>query len=660
MASSRASFLALVLKIVIGLQVLACLSSTCFLAIAISLSEIPKFEKVPEFDNSVLAQHQRNHQKHFNSMPVDEPYSSSPKTSQYLKVVPHPATYFQEEKPVYTRYDYAGVLLVLPIAQVINHTIDALHLVNRLNISDDQYLRKRAYFLNHKQESVTSKMVNLKNNIDAHVIPEEEFLQIVSQPQEPQEDQEYYMQRVRRRAEHVQPAFVPSFFSKVAMPILEFLGFNELQMANLLGLSAPDLARYRREINLNLDVGQAITSFWNGVTQIFYGTNIKETQRAVSNLAVKVEHLQDYVKEYSQKVTVLMEKLSTTMFSKINAAEKAQLAFMILDEAEESLDLLGAALTPILQGFIPSVVMDAASIVHIFKTVQEHVAAKGLTLGINNPNEIFTLKTTTYQRNGNWELLLSLPTMMLEDKMPGFKFINFPKIQNGIPLIWDVEEALFAASPMIYPNQISYIQIPRQQLAETCTEYENVFLCHTPIKHTPSCLSDLFHNKTSHCSAKRAEDIPTLVTTSKNLFFFFLNETRVLLDCPHHHQKVILKGLYTIEDKPHCKISTATFTYYMNGKHASQIFVKSVPRIISSNLLPDDPNHELFIEEESELEKDFEALKETVKNFNNTEPVEDLYGSYMPIIAVSLAAASLVILLGVGGFCLIRAYNVFK
>ena len=37
-------------------------------------------------------------------------------------------------------------------------------------------------------------------------------LQIVSQPQEPQEDQEYYMQRVRRRAEHVQPAFVPSFF----------------------------------------------------------------------------------------------------------------------------------------------------------------------------------------------------------------------------------------------------------------------------------------------------------------------------------------------------------------------------------------------------------------------------------------------------------------
>ena len=630
MESSRASSLALVLKLLIGLQLLAWLSSSCFLTIAASIEEIPNFQTFPEIDNSVLAQHQRNHQKHFNSMSVDAPLSSSMTSSQHLKVVPHPATYFQEEKPVYTRYDFAGVLLVLPIDQVVNHTIDALQLVNKLNISDNQYLRKCAYFFLHKQESVTSKMVNLQNNIDAHVIPGEDFLQAVQPPQEQLEDQDYQWQRVPRSVTHVQPALVP------------------------------DLVRYRREININLDVGQAISSFWNGVTQIFYGTNIKETQRAVTNLAVKVEHLQDYVKDYSQKVTVLMEKLSTTMFSKISAAESAQLAFMILDEAEESLDLLGAALTPILQGFIPSVVMDAASIVHIFETVQENVAAKGLILGINDPNEIFTLKTTTYQRNGNWELLLSLPTMMLEDKMEGFQLINFPKIQNDVPLIWDVEEALFAASPMIYPDHISYVQIPRQQLSETCTEYESVYLCHAPIKHTPSCLSDLFHNKTNHCSPKRAEDVPTLVTTSKNLFFFFLNETRVLLDCPHHHQKVILKGLYTIEDKPHCKISTADFTYHMNGKHATEIYVKSVPRIVSSQLWPDDPNHELFTEEKFDFEEDFENLKETVRNFNNTDPVGDLYPPYMSILAVSLAGVTLVILLGVGAFCLIRAYNVFN
>ena len=53
---------------------------------------------------------------------------------------------------------------------------------------------------------------------------------------------------------------------------------------------------------------------------------------------------------------------------------------MILDEAEESLDLLWATLTSILQGFIPSVVMDATSIVHIFETVKGNVTAKGLTL----------------------------------------------------------------------------------------------------------------------------------------------------------------------------------------------------------------------------------------------------------------------------------------
>ena len=97
----------------------------------------------------------------------------------------------------------------------------------------------------------------------------------------------------------------------------------------------------------------------------------------------------------------------------------------------------------------------------------------------------------------------------------------------------------------------------------------------------------------------------------------------------------------------------------MNGKHASEIFAKNVPRIVSSKLLPHDPNHELFVEEKSGLEEDFERLKETVNCFNNTE-VEDLYGPHMPIIAVSLAAAALVILLGIGAFCFIKAYDVFK
>ena len=81
---------------------------------------------------------------------------------------------------------------------------------------------------------------------------------------------------------------------------------------------------------------------------------------------------------------------------------------------------------------------------------------------------------------------------------------------------------------------------------------------------------------------------------------------------------------------------------------------------MSSNLLPDDPNHELFLEEKSGLKEDFEKLKETVDSLNNMEIVEDLYCPHMPIIAVSIAAVSLVILLGVWAFCLIKAYDLFK
>ena len=54
-----------------------------------------------------------------------------------------------------------------------------------------------------------------------------------------------------------------------------------------------------------------------------------------------------------------------------------------------------------------------------------------------------------------------------------------------------------------------------------------------------------------------------------------------------------------------------------------------------------------------------QMIQETMRKFNNTEPVGDLYPPFMPILAVSLAGATLVILLGIGAFCLIRAYDVF-
>ena len=88
----------------------------------------------------------------------------------------------------------------------------------------------------------------------------------------------------------------------------------------------------------------------------------------MQNLALRHDHLQDYVKDYSKKVTDLLQIMSVSITKKFNAVESRQLAFMIIDEVLESLDLLVAALTPIHQGFILS------------------------SLGINHPNEIFFLK----------------------------------------------------------------------------------------------------------------------------------------------------------------------------------------------------------------------------------------------------------------------------
>ena len=69
-------------------------------------------------------------------------------------------------------------------------------------------------------------MFNLQNNIDAHVIPEEEFLQKVKPPVHPnipsfqQHPQQDHVQRVRRSAKNAHTAYVPSMFFKVSISIL--------------------------------------------------------------------------------------------------------------------------------------------------------------------------------------------------------------------------------------------------------------------------------------------------------------------------------------------------------------------------------------------------------------------------------------------------------
>ena len=93
---SRASILYLLLQLYVGLQIVAFLSSKCFLAtpalpVATIAPTVP-----PATTEGLLA----DHQKHFNSLPVNQLDPSILRHGRSLQVIPHPATYFQEVKPV--------------------------------------------------------------------------------------------------------------------------------------------------------------------------------------------------------------------------------------------------------------------------------------------------------------------------------------------------------------------------------------------------------------------------------------------------------------------------------------------------------------------------------------------------------------------------------
>lgn len=542
-----------------------------------------------------------------------------PATGRNLKIVKHPATYFQRTKDVYTQYDFAGVVLVLPISKVLAHAKEAIahvDVIQELRASAFEKMAKSfkngssldsmpantdhwtvavSYLLEHKYKNAISKIMALEKNIDSHLIPSSDFLQ----------------------------------------------GVTDIHSAR------------KRSVNIEFNMADSINAFWNGVTQIFHWQSLSQVQRAVTNVEMRQEHLTSFTIQLAEKTGIIIHNLALQQQKNLFNIEATLSCFMLLDEAEEAMDVVQAALTPMLQGIIPTVALDSASVVDIFNTVKQNVAAKGLILGIDVPNDILNLKTTTYQRNGNWELLLAIPTMDPSHKFDGYNFINFPTLSKGLPVVWDVPEAIFAANPMLYPEQVTFVQIKLKDIHHECSEYQAAYLCTSSVLHQPTCLSDLFHNTSSNCQLKPVHNIPTLQTTSQELLFFFLKSTEVLLKCPQNTQRLHLEGLYTIEDRPNCMVSTTTFTFTMNGKKPSVIFVRNEAQVVAPNLMPNITEPD-FKDETKELDNLIETFR------NQTEIASDSSWSSYSLISIILSGATSILVIIGFVICIARAYNWFN
>ena len=168
-----------------------------------------------------------------------------------------------------------------------------------------------------------------------------------------------------------------------------------------LDLHQKSKARFTRSIDINLDVPGAITSFFDGINAIFHFTSLRKVSQTVNNLLVKQTKLEEFTVEFANRITSLLTLIAQRQQEEVHSLASILTSYMVLDEATTAMEEVTQAITPLLQGIIPTYVVTPADLIELFHLVKDSAKQKGWQLALASPNEILQLKPMTFQRDGH-------------------------------------------------------------------------------------------------------------------------------------------------------------------------------------------------------------------------------------------------------------------
>ena len=536
-----------------------------------------------------------------------------------LKIKQHPSTFFEEVKSAYNEFLYFGIHMILPIGQALVHAQKAITFASHIPylVPDIQAMVAPTRFDNNtlkvtvlnpklvwkttmvqmiyvKRAALSDKITELTDIVNIHANPSEEFINAVNLH--------------HSTARHSTSAH----FSK-------------------------------RSIDVNLDLTSAVSAFFTGVSSIFHFRAINEVSAAVNNLRVKQVHLESFTTDFAHKVEDLLAMIYAKEKEDVHTLETVLSIFLVLDEAEEFVDVILAAITPLLQGTIPSCMVTPANLIQLFDTVKSEAAKKGLKIALDNPNEILTLSPFTFQRGDNYELLLSVPVVDQDKQFSMYKLVNLPTLKHGLPTVWNLPELFFGLRPTLYPQNAEYISIEAEKINQACDEFFNMYLCKVPTVTTPSCVSDLFHNKSTHCSTSSPLFTPILQPVTKIHLFFFQEQTDALIQCGKQFARILVHGLIQVEDKPTCQLITNEFSYTFLGTDPQQIFSQEPMKIVDNLIMPNVSENQ-----QDEVDKNLQDLSKDINEFKESMVDSSPVAVYSILDYANLAMTILALLLAMG------------
>ena len=440
-----------------------------------------------------------------------------------------------------------------------------------------------------------------------------------------------------------------------------------------------DLSRVKRELNVNLDANAVVQTFINGIFSIFHMHSISEVRKGLRNQAKRLDKLSQFTVAYARKTTALLSQLAAQVDNLESQFQAVTTDLALIMVSSNMAGELLTGLTELYQGIIPTAAMTPSEATSIFKALLEQARKADQHLVLEHPAQLFKLEVTTYVRAAgpisglfnpldntaperyDYFCLLTVPTIRPRSGFTTYFFSNNPfRLPSGEHVIWNQDQGLFAVKPTIYPQEAEYTFIPHHAIQRSCRKYPSAWLCSAPVVHKRSCISDLFHNSSAHCTTTKPLQDEAHLVHSEHTLFYFPNNTQIMVTCPQVAPvQQWVQGLIQIQDKPGCHLTSSVLSYTFNGARPSVTIGKAthavIPPTIFNLTVPkySAPSNNSLATQVLDLQESISDFQSALNDTLHEQGAEDDDILTLYVLAITALAASTALAI----FCL---YHIIK
>ena len=322
-------------------------------------------------------------------------------------------------------------------------------------------------------------------------------------------------------------------------------------------------SRIKRGINFDVNVAEIVGSLFNGIYNIFNGHKQEQLSSAIKNVATIVSRHEAQQRHINLEVVRHIRQLQINAKRHNDAFSFSFLASRAIEAASAELEALQTSIQPISTGYIPSSLLDPATAATALVAVKELALQNGHQSLATVPGQLYRAPFTSFRyvdQKGRPDIgvIISIPMVKLQDQFQGWRFHNLPAKALSPPhqpLIWNTTAtAVIGVKTMgLWPN-IDSLQLSDKQLADRCTLFANVLLCHVPVRPTSDyCPVSLKYRERAGCEAVPFSGQFDPLWIGPNLVLFSADDTMLFRSCPGSAPTTTpRKGLIVLPDSSLC------------------------------------------------------------------------------------------------------------